>query len=59
MANDKEEQQHQHIPTESKDEEQDKGNQGSGGLLSMVGDPAGPFSAHPIPSYHPNFPPST
>jgi hypothetical protein len=39
MANDKEQEQQQHIPTESKEEE--KKDQGTGGLLSMVGDPAG------------------
>ncbi|KAH4199524.1 hypothetical protein HBI56_045240 [Parastagonospora nodorum] len=43
MANDKEEQQQQqqqqHIPTEPKQEPEK--DQGTGGLLSMVGDPAG------------------
>ncbi|KAF1844141.1 uncharacterized protein K460DRAFT_287352 [Cucurbitaria berberidis CBS 394.84] len=43
MSSNKEEpqdQQQQHIPTESKDKEEEK-DSGSGGLLSMIGDPAG------------------
>ncbi|KAF2026216.1 hypothetical protein EK21DRAFT_20248, partial [Setomelanomma holmii] len=30
-----------HIPTESKDKEEEKGSSGSGGLLSTIGDPVG------------------
>lgn len=43
MAGDKkeEEQQQEHIPTTNESKEEDEGKQGSGGLLSAVGDPAG------------------
>jgi hypothetical protein len=48
MAGDKEDQQtqQQHIPTDPQNDDQEKGNQGTGGLLSMVGDPAGELPIH-------------
>jgi hypothetical protein len=50
---DKQEEEHTHIQSEAKDEGKEE-NSGSGGLLSMIGDPAGaslPFPPHrPIPS---------
>jgi hypothetical protein len=55
MAGDKEEQeQTQHIPTEAKQDEQEEGSQGTGGLLSMVGDPAGTSTLLPITNPNPN-----
>ncbi|KAF1837414.1 hypothetical protein BDW02DRAFT_518998, partial [Decorospora gaudefroyi] len=42
MSDKKEEHQQQHIPTDPKnDNKQDTPNQGSGGLLSSIGDPIG------------------
>lgn len=38
---DKEQQQQEHIPTQSKYEQQEEPSSGSGGLLSKLGDPAG------------------
>jgi hypothetical protein len=56
MANDKEQEQsqeqEQHIPTEPKEEE--KKDSGSGGLLSMVGDPAGLSLSHSSPIIFPS-----
>lgn len=48
MAGDKkeEEQQQEHIPTTNESKEEDEGKQGSGGLLSAVGDPAGESILH-------------
>jgi hypothetical protein len=54
----------QHIQTEPKEQEEEGGKKGSGGLLSMVGDPIGtsflsPFPpSFPLPSlFHFSFPP--
>jgi hypothetical protein len=40
MSNNKDHEQ-EHIPTSNKEEEEEKGSSGTGGLLSAIGDPAG------------------
>jgi hypothetical protein len=52
MANDKEQEQHEHIPTQPKNDDEQEKSQGTGGLLSMVGDPAG-SSSYPHPPFFP------
>lgn len=52
MSDKQEEQQQQHIPTESPDKGEEEQAQGSGGLLSKIGDPAGTFPAtFPFPLF--------